>query len=96
MSSIPIMTRQTSEFKEYMRNAATAAVTNTALSTAAVVLAVALVGMCAYTVHISKRIVAEKPLVVRVEKVGRAEAVNMQWDEYRPQDSDMKYQMRPR
>lgn len=89
--STAILTPKTNAAKAYLRAAAGAATTNTALGIATVILACALVGMCGYVIHVARSIVAEKPLVVRVEQVGRAEAVNLNWDEYRPQDSDMKY-----
>lgn len=65
--------------------------TNTALSYAVMILAIGLIGMCVYTLWRAQQIVTDKPIVVRVEKVGRAEAVNLEWEEYRPEDSDMKY-----
>lgn len=82
---------KTRSTKEYLRQAAARALTNTALAYTCIILASGLIGLSVYTIHWARSYVAEKPVVVRVEKVGRAEAVNMEWDEYTPEDSDMKY-----
>jgi type IV secretion system protein VirB5 len=94
MSTFPniLLTPKRPEAEEYLRTEAAKLLTNGSLSIISVVLALGLLGMALWNIHLSRRIVAAKPIIVRVDNVGRAEAVNYQWsDDDTPKEPEMKY-----
>lgn len=83
----PIDRAARSDFAEFGHLVAT----NTALKISVLVLA-GVIGLLGFQcVRLSKEVVARKPLVVRIDKVGKAEAVGYRYDDYTPQDAEIRY-----
>jgi type IV secretory pathway TrbF-like protein len=65
--------------------------TNTALK-AGLLVCFGVIGLLSVQlVHLSKEVVARKPLIVRVNEVGKAEAVDYHYRDYTPQDAEIRY-----
>ena len=68
-----------------------ALVMNTYLKIALVLVAIVAVGLVALNVHTVSTYAHIKPLVVRIDEVGRAEAVAYDATAYRPQAPELRY-----
>src|SRR5689334_23339436 len=68
-----------------------ALVVNTYLKIAVVLLSAAVVGLIALNFRTAARVEAVKPLVVRIDDVGRAEAVQYDALAYQPQAPELRY-----
>jgi type IV secretion system protein VirB5 len=89
------MTTQDKTFNEakqlYMEQYGNAIVTNTYLKIALFLMAVGLVLSLVVNLKTIRTFKDFRPLVIRIDDVGRAEAVNYHDLEYKPQDAEAKY-----
>ena len=75
----------------YLEQYGSALVTNTYLRIAAVMLSLALVGAIGVIVATFAWAKNQKPLVVRIDEVGRATPINYSAFDYRPQEMELRY-----
>jgi type IV secretory pathway TrbF-like protein len=68
-----------------------ALVMNTYLKIALVLVSLVAVGLLALNFYIARRYAAVKPLVIRIDDVGRAEAVQYDATSYKPQPPELRY-----
>lgn len=77
--------------QQYLEQFGSALVTNTYLKIALLALSIVIVGLLLLTYHTSQALQHVKPLVIRVNEVGRAEAVTYRALAYQPQEPEIKY-----
>jgi type IV secretory pathway TrbF-like protein len=65
--------------------------TNTALKAGLLACLGVVCLLAVQVIHLSKEVVARKPLIVRVNEVGKAEAVDYHYRDYTPQDAEIRY-----
>jgi type IV secretion system protein VirB5 len=68
-----------------------ALVLNTYLKIALVLVSLVALGLLGLNVHTASRAAAVRPLVIRIDEVGRAEAVDYDATRYRPQPPELRY-----
>jgi type IV secretory pathway TrbF-like protein len=90
LSSTSLTPIQKAAYQEYEYLGSTLT-TNTALKVVVVILSCVIGVLCWQLVHVSRELVAQKPIVIRVNDVGRAEAVNYPYSNYTPQDPEIRY-----
>ncbi len=66
-------------------------VTNTYLKIALVLVALVAVGLALVALRTVRAVENFRPLIIRIDEVGRAEAINYRNFEYKPQDREAKY-----
>ncbi len=77
--------------RQYMELYGSLAVTNTYLKIAVVSLCAVCVGLIALNVKTFKVVSDFRPIVIRINELGRAEAINYTSLEYHPQEAEIKY-----
>jgi type IV secretory pathway TrbF-like protein len=95
MSATPWMPPPTKDFnaakRQYVEQFGSALVANTYLKIAVIALSVVNVGQVVLNLKTYRAFRDLKPLVIRINEVGRAEAVRYDTLEYRPQEAEIKY-----
>jgi len=82
---------QFDERQRYLEQYGRALVTNNYLRIALLAVSVALLGMIGITAGVYSWANNQKPLIIRIDEVGRAEAVTYSALGYRPQDVELRY-----
>src|SRR5215470_6203377 len=77
--------------RQFVELYGSALVMNTYLKIALVLVSLVAVGLLGLNFHTAKRYSQVKPLVVRIDEVGRAEAVVYDASRYRPQPPELRY-----
>jgi type IV secretion system protein VirB5 len=77
--------------RQFVELYGSALVMNTYLKIAVVLLALVALGLVALNFHTASRFADVKPLVVRIDEVGRAEAVQYDASQYQPQAPELRY-----
>src|SRR6202047_5396904 len=75
----------------YLEQYGDAMVTNTYLKIALVLVSLAAIGLALVDLETVRTFHNFRPLVIRIDDLGRAEAINYQNFEYKPQDREAKY-----
>src|SRR5467141_1479620 len=77
--------------RQFVELYGSALVMNTYLKIALVLVSLVAVGLVALNFHIASRFSEVKPLVIRIDEVGRAEAVQYDATRYQPQPPELRY-----
>src|SRR6476659_6722792 len=77
--------------RQFVELYGSALVLNTYLKIALVLVSLVAVGLLALNFHTAARYSQVKPLVIRIDEVGRAEAVQYDAASYRPQPPELRY-----
>jgi type IV secretory pathway TrbF-like protein len=77
--------------RQFVELYGSALVMNTYLKIALVLLALVAVGLIALNFHTASRFADVRPLVIRIDEVGRAEAVQYDASRYQPQPPELRY-----
>ena len=77
--------------RQFVELYGSALVMNTYLKIALVLVSLVAVGLLALNFHTARRYASVKPLVIRIDDVGRAEAVQYDATAYKPQPPELRY-----
>src|SRR5215211_3781665 len=77
--------------RQFVELYGSALVMNTYLKIALVLVSLVAVGLLALNIYTARRYANVKPLVIRIDDVGRAEAVQYDATAYRPQTPELRY-----
>src|SRR5438094_1995431 len=77
--------------RQFVELYGSALVMNTYLKIALVLMSLVALGLVALSFHIANKYAQVKPLVVRIDAVGRAEAVQYDATTYQPQPPELRY-----
>src|SRR5918998_6981293 len=77
--------------RQFVELYGSALVLNTYLKIALVLVSLIALGLLALNFHTAARYSQVKPLVIRIDEVGRAEAVAYDASQYRPQPPELRY-----
>src|SRR5919206_2928425 len=79
--------------RQFVELYGSALVMNTYLKIALVLVSLVAVGLVALNFHTASRYSQVKPLVIRIDEVGRAEAVQYDASAYQPQPPELRYSL---
>src|SRR6266571_2274002 len=77
--------------RQFVELYGSALVLNTYLKIALVLVSLVSLGLVALNFHTASRAASVRPLVIRIDEVGRAEAVDYDATRYRPQPPELRY-----
>src|SRR6185436_4780529 len=77
--------------RQFVELYGSALVMNTYLKIALILLALVALGLIALNFHTASRFADVKPMVIRIDEVGRAEAVQYDASRYQPQPPELRY-----
>lgn len=95
MTQVPLLPQPTKDIKaaksQFLELYGSTAVMNTYLKIAVLSLCLVCLGLVVLNIKIGQTVRNFKPLVIRINELGRVEALNYTSLEYRPQEAEIKY-----